>query len=144
VTEAEVDPQKPSPPPEQNGQAHRYNPPGGEQPTPSMNPQQVIKLMMANGFAGWCTRIKVSRRGPNGMEEVITTPAQLICNLTEMLGLLVEGQIPVIAEDEFGREVPEYVNPLQAIVDLTAAIDESCAVAEQQMGSRKKRRRQKR
>lgn len=144
MPQPEVDPSRPTPPPS-NGQ--HYEEPG----TVGMNPQQVIKMMLAQGFAGWSTPIALTRPTQNGPERYETTPAKIIAEntrsmlaLNHTLQLVLQGAIQVEGEDEHGNTVIDEVNPIQAIVDLTAAIDQSCDLAENQMNRKPKSSRKRR
>jgi len=90
----------------------------------------------------------LTRPTQNGPEKYATTPAKLLAEntramlaLNHSLTMFLQGVVPIESEDENGNVILEEVNPIQAIMDLVAAVDQSCDLAEQQVGSRKKRKR---
>lgn len=136
-----IDPARPTP--TQNGQQH-YEMPGE---TVGMTPQQIIKLIFAQGFAGWKTPIILTRPTQHGPEKYETTPAQLMAEntraqlaLNHTLLAFLQGAVPCEVEDEQGNVGVEEVNPVQALVDLASAVGESCDLASKQMGRKKRRR----
>jgi hypothetical protein len=130
----EVDPTRPTP---INGDRM----PSG----PGMSPQQIIQLMLQQGFAGWGTEIVLTRPTQNGPEKYATTPAKLIAENTRAMNqlnhtitMLLDGAIPVTKVDEkTGEEYQDATTFTQAMVDLEMAIGESSDLAKRQM--RKKR-----
>lgn len=136
MPDVEVDPSRPTP---IHGQ-HESNGTG-------MNPEQVIRMMLAQGFAGWNTPLVLTRPTAQGPEKYETTPAKIIAEntramhlLNHTMQLLLDGAIPVTKVDEHGQEYEEPTTFTQAITDLTLAIGESSDLAEQQMKRAPKRR----
>lgn len=141
-----IDPSRPTPPPNGNGQQY-YSPADGPVSN-NMTPAQIIQMILQNGFAGWKTPIALTRPTQRGPEKYETTPAKLMAENTQAmlalnhtLNLFLQGVVPCETEDEHGQTVLEEVNPIQAIVDLTAALDESITCAEKQLGRKSRRKR---